>query len=74
MLYLLFVIIVVGAGQKMPKNELRDIHLLLFMNFNRNTIAVVPYTDRVVLLKHQSRHDQMQQITPKFADYVEAYR
>lgn len=61
MLYLLFFIIVVGASQQVTKNELRDIHLLFFVNLNWDTISIVPNTDGVVLLDRSAGFGRMLQ-------------
>ena len=51
---LLLIIIIVGAGQQMPKDQLRDIYFLLFVNLDGNPISIVPNTDAIVLLKHSA--------------------
>lgn len=49
-MYLLFIIIIVGAGQQVPKYKLWDINLFLLMDLYRDSIAIVPDRDAVVLL------------------------
>lgn len=49
-MYLLFIIIIVRAGQQVPKYKLWDIHLFLLMDLYRDSIAIVPDRDAVVLL------------------------
>jgi hypothetical protein len=43
----LFVIIIVTGGQKVPKNQFRDVHLMLFVHDYRNTISIIPNRDSV---------------------------
>lgn len=45
--HLLLIIIVVGTGQQMSKDELWHIHILILVHFNRNTITIVPNGDGV---------------------------
>ena len=47
--YLLLVVIIVGGGEESPKDELRNVHLLLGMHLNWNATPIVPHTDDVVL-------------------------
>ena len=39
---LFLVVIIVGAGEKVPKNKLWHVHLMLLVNFNWDAGAVVP--------------------------------
>ena len=47
---LLLVIIIVGAGQQVAKDELGHVHILLLMHLHRHAIAIVPDADRVNVL------------------------
>lgn len=49
--HLLFVVIVVGAGEQVAKDELRHVHTLLLVHLYWNTTAVVPHLDGVALLR-----------------------
>lgn len=49
--HLLLGVVVIGAGEKMPKDEFWNIDLLLFVDFDRHSISIVPYCDGIVLLK-----------------------
>ena len=49
--HLLLIIIIVGAGQKVAKDELWHIHILLLVHLHRNTISVVPDADNVIDLQ-----------------------
>mmetsp|Transcript_15656 Transcript_15656/g.33943 ORF Transcript_15656/g.33943 Transcript_15656/m.33943 type:complete len:212 (-) Transcript_15656:444-1079(-) len=46
---LLLIVIIVGAGEKMTKDELRHIDTLLFVDLNGHTIPIVPHLDLIAL-------------------------
>lgn len=46
--HLLLVVVVVAASKEMPKNEFGHIDVLLFVNFHRNTLAVVMHADPTI--------------------------
>ena len=50
---LLLIIVIVGAGQKVPKDELWHIHTLLLVHLHWNAIPIVPDADCVADLQHQ---------------------
>ncbi len=44
------VVVVVGAGEQVPKDELRHIHLVLTVHYHGDALAIVPHADGVGLL------------------------
>lgn len=51
---LLLSVIIVAGGQEMAKDECGDVHLLLLMLNNWNSLPIVPYLDLIVLSKQKS--------------------
>ena len=47
---LLLTIFIVGTGEQMPEDQLRNVHTLLLVHLYRHTCAIVPHLDLSCLL------------------------
>ena len=58
--HLLLCIVVVGAGQQVPEDELRHVHLLLLVHLHWHSITIVPHADSVCSLQQKQCFQQKQ--------------